>query len=151
MTPVDRWLKVLLTLVKPYLYENGGPIIMLQVENEYGVWKSCDVPYKNHLRDTFKSVVGNNTILFTTDGAGDGYLSSGSIQNVFITVDSGGEKEPKKMLEILRRHQANGPFVNSEYYVGWFDYWENPHNIIPIKPGDKTLELMLELNASVVM
>jgi len=38
ITEVDAWIKVLMPKIKPLLYQNGGPVIMVQVENEYGFW-----------------------------------------------------------------------------------------------------------------
>jgi len=70
---VDKWLAVLLSKIKPLLYENGGPIITVQLENEYGSYPACDAAYMNHLRDKFQDCLGSNVILFTTDGASDGF------------------------------------------------------------------------------
>ncbi|KAK5973843.1 Glycosyl hydrolase family 35, partial [Trichostrongylus colubriformis] len=39
---VDEWYSILLPLIKPLMRHNGGPILMLQVENEYGSYKACD-------------------------------------------------------------------------------------------------------------
>jgi beta-galactosidase GanA len=36
VTHVEKWFSVLLSKIRPYLYNNGGPIITVQVENEYG-------------------------------------------------------------------------------------------------------------------
>jgi Fe-S cluster biogenesis protein NfuA len=37
VTHVEKWFSVLLSKIKPFLYNNGGPIITVQVENEYGM------------------------------------------------------------------------------------------------------------------
>lgn len=66
MNAVDRWFGVLLPRLVPYLYNNGGPIIMVQVENEYGSYFACDHQYTGHLRDLFRKYLGDETLLFTT-------------------------------------------------------------------------------------
>lgn len=50
------------------MYQNGGPIIMVQVENEYGNfgWFGCDKVYLNTLRDLFRNILGNDTVLYTS-------------------------------------------------------------------------------------
>ena len=73
---VDRWWSVLLPMIRPYLYENGGPVVMVQLENEYGSYagqtNDCtQIEYLTHLRDFARSKLGRNVILYTTDGAGD--------------------------------------------------------------------------------
>lgn len=138
----------------PFLYQNGGPIIMVQVENEYGSYGTRDVVYQTHLRDTFRKYLGNDTVLFTTDGDGESFLRYGKISDVFATCDfgSGGNLEQvKKGFDILRRHQSKGPLVNSEYYSGWLDHWGQRHSMVSGAKVSTTLDYILQLNASVNM
>ncbi|CAG7823017.1 unnamed protein product [Allacma fusca] len=85
---VSNWFGVLLTKLKPYLYKNGGPIIMVQVENEYGSF-GCDPDYKTFLRDLMQFHLGDDVVLFTTDNAIESKLKCGSIPSVYPTVDFG--------------------------------------------------------------
>ena len=66
MSAVRRWFDVLLPKLVPYLYKNGGPIITVQVENEYGSYNACDHNYMIALRDMMKHHLGNDVVLFTT-------------------------------------------------------------------------------------
>lgn len=66
MNAVEKWFKVLLPKFVPYLYQNGGPIISLQIENEYGDYYLCDKAYTLRLRDIFRKHLGNQVVLFTT-------------------------------------------------------------------------------------
>ncbi len=86
---VQRWFTVLLDKIKPYLYSNGGPIITVQVENEYGSYPACDRDYTGWLRDFMRSRLGNDVVLFTTDGNGDRFLQCGKVPQVYATVDFG--------------------------------------------------------------
>ncbi|KAK3752402.1 hypothetical protein QZH41_008606, partial [Actinostola sp. cb2023] len=90
---VDKWMGVLLPLVKPLLYANGGPIISVQVENEYGSYYTCDHDYMSHLEILFRQHLGNDTILFTTDGFSKRMLECGSLPSLFTTVDFGAVAE----------------------------------------------------------
>lgn len=67
-------------------YGNGGPIIMVQVENEYGLY-ACDVKYKRWLRDEIYRHVGNNAVLFTTDPPGA--VKCGQVENVLTAINFG--------------------------------------------------------------
>lgn len=77
-----------LTPFYPHLY---GPS---QVENEYGSYPACDRPYLVWLRDLFRGHVHEAAVLYTTDGAGAGYLNCGKIPGVYATVDFGASSDP---------------------------------------------------------
>lgn len=48
---VRKWYSMLMSKLKKYMYGNGGPIIMVQVENEYGSFSTCDRTYQVWLRN----------------------------------------------------------------------------------------------------
>ena len=66
MTAVENYFNQLMPLVKPYLYQNGGNIIMVQIENEYGSY-NCDKQYLGFLRDLVKKLLGNDVVLYTSN------------------------------------------------------------------------------------
>ncbi|CAH3191253.1 unnamed protein product, partial [Porites lobata] len=68
---------VLLPKLKPLLYANGGPIIAVQVENEYGSYYTCDHEYMTHLQTLFEQYLGKDVILYTTDGSSDRMINCG--------------------------------------------------------------------------
>ncbi len=147
---VDRWMSVLLGEIKPLLYENGGPIIMVQVENEYGSYFACDGVYLSHLHDVFRANLGKEVVLFTTDGDSQSYLKCGTNTSLFYpTVDFGISTNPAKNFAPQRAIQPHGPLVNSEFYTGWLDYWGKPHSTRNSTAVANTLDAMLALNASV--
>lgn len=74
--------------LQPYLYGNGGPIILVQIENEYGAFE-CDNQYSVWLRDETKKYTGNEAILFTNDIAKEKDLKCGKIADVLATLDFG--------------------------------------------------------------
>lgn len=62
------------------------------MENEYGSYFACDYNYMRHLTKVFRAQLGDEVVLFTTDGAGVNYLKCGSIQGLYATVDFGSGK-----------------------------------------------------------
>uniref|UniRef100_A0A8C9FFT7 Galactosidase beta 1 n=1 Tax=Pavo cristatus TaxID=9049 RepID=A0A8C9FFT7_PAVCR len=87
LTAVEKWMGVLLPKMKPHLYQNGGPIIMVQVENEYGSYFACDYDYLRSLLKIFRQHLGDEVVLFTTDGASQFHLKCGALQGLYATVD----------------------------------------------------------------
>ena len=149
---VDRWMSVLLPVVKTYLYANGGPVITVQVENEYGGYYACDRDYMKHLYSTFSNILGDDVVLFTTDGAHDNDLKCGTLTPfLYATVDFGITSDPAARFKAQRDYQPKGPLVNSEFYTGWLDHWGEPHQTRNAVEVASTLDLILKLNASVNM
>lgn len=72
--------------MQKYLYGNGGPILMVQVENEYGAF-ACDREYSIWLRDETTKYVEENAVLFTNDIPEDMQVNCGKIPNVLATLD----------------------------------------------------------------
>ncbi|XP_066135114.1 beta-galactosidase-1-like protein isoform X2 [Saccopteryx bilineata] len=149
LAAVDSWFKVLLPKIYPWLYHNGGNIISIQVENEYGSYKACDIKYMRHLAGLFRAILGEKILLFTTDGP-EG-LHCGSLEGLYTTVDFGPADNMTKIFALQRLYEPHGPLVNSEYYTGWLDYWGRNHSTRAITAVTKGLENMLKLGASVNM
>ena len=148
---VDQWLSTLLPLVGTLLYENGGPIITVQVENEYGSYFACDKTYMTHLEGMFRQFLGQNVVLFTTDGPAMSYFDCGAIPSLYATVDFGVTSNPMQYFDAQRQFEPHGPLVNSEYYTGWLDFWGQPHQTVDSNAVAEGLDAILKLNANVNM
>ena len=149
---VDRWFSVMLPKMKPLLYENGGPIITVQVENEYGSYYTCDKDYLGHLHGTFRKYLGDTVVLFTTDGDADALLKCGTDPSLFYaTVDFGITSDPVKNFNVQRSAEPHGPLVNSEFYTGWLDHWGQAHSRRDTTQVANSLDAILKLNANVNM
>ena len=149
MSYTRKWLKLILSMLKPMLYKNGGPIIAMQIENEYGTY-ACDRNYLVQMKIIFgQNLVDNAVILFTTDQCNDTALYCGKIPGVFQTIDFGINVDARKCFNMLRYHQSKGPLVNSEFYTGWFDFWGKKHNSVPAEDVAKQLDVILSLKASI--
>ena len=142
---VDDYYDKLLPLLKPLLCTNGGPIIGLQIENEYGSYGN-DKEYLNYLKEAMISR-GMDVLLFTSDGPEDSMLQGGIIDGVLATVNFGSGA--KEAFDKLREYQPDAPIMCMEFWNGWFDHWREEHHTQPTKTVVNVLDEMLRLNASV--
>lgn len=149
LAAVDKWMDKLLPMVKKYIYQNGGPIITVQVENEYGSYFACDYNYLRHLTQLFRSYLGDDVVLFTTDGGSLGYLKCGAIDGLYATVDFGPSANITAAFEAQRYVEPHGPLVNSEFYTGWLDHWGTHHVTVPADTVTKALNDILQRGANV--
>ncbi|KAM4777055.1 beta-galactosidase-1-like protein isoform 3-T3 [Cyanocitta cristata] len=151
LAAVDSWLHILLPKIKPHLYQHGGNIISVQVENEYGSYYACDRGYLQHLLGSFRALLGSEVLLFTTDSTRVEELHCGTLQGLYATVDFGPGSNVTEAFGAQRRVEPKGPLVNSEYYTGWLDYWGEAHASTSAAWVARGLEDMLQLGASVNM
>ncbi|KAF8563408.1 hypothetical protein P879_06176 [Paragonimus westermani] len=126
---VVDWFDVLFPVLRKYLYTERGPIIMVQLENEYGSAGICDQEYMSMLYDLARYHLGPDVILFTTDGASEQLLRCGSKDERYLaTIDFGPTPFPPNVsFYPLEHFRPKQPLVNSELYVGWFDHWGDAH------------------------
>lgn len=146
---VDRWFHVLLPMVEPYLYKNGGPIITLQVENEYGDYCSCDSAYMQHLVNITRHYLGQDTILFRSDSPNDNKYRCDNVSGTLATANFGSAESAQTMLEILRRATGQGPLIVTEFFTGWYDNLYYSHGNTSRSQVLETFKEILHLNASV--
>ncbi|XP_061547776.1 beta-galactosidase-1-like protein [Phycodurus eques] len=148
---VTNWFAVLLPKMKPWLYINGGNIISIQVENEYGSYYACDYNYMRHLRTLLRYYLGKDPVLFTTDGNTDKEMTCGTLQGLYATVDFGTGDNITEAFNRQRQFEPVGPLVNSEYYTGWLDHWGDEHATVDTQKVSKELAEMLSMGANVNM
>uniref|UniRef100_A0A671NQY0 Beta-galactosidase-like n=1 Tax=Sinocyclocheilus anshuiensis TaxID=1608454 RepID=A0A671NQY0_9TELE len=149
LKPASEWLAVLLTKMRPWLYQNGGNIISVQVENEYGSYFACDYNYMRHLHTLFRLFLGEDVILFTTDGNTDKEMICGTLEGLYATIDFDTNITAAFIRQ--RRFEPKGPLVNSEFYTGWLDHWGDKHASVDTVKVSKMLGEMLSMGASVNM
>ncbi|MGX1883919.1 glycoside hydrolase family 35 protein [Streptomyces sp. NPDC055287] len=142
---VERWFRQLLPQVVDRQIDRGGPVIMVQVENEYGSYGSDQV-YLRHLTE-FLRECGVSVPLFTSDGPEDHMLTGGSVPGVLATVNFGSEA--RKGFETLRRYQPSGPLMCMEFWCGWFDHWGAEHVVRDPADAAAALNEILQCGASV--
>ena len=142
---VDRYFDVLIPKLVPLQCTQGGPIIAMQVENEYGSFGN-DLRYLEHLKDALRKR-GVDVLLFTSDGPSDLLLQGGTMPFIFKTVNFGSS--PKEAFAKLKEYQPDKPLVCMEYWNGWYDQWGEEHRTRPPEEAAAVLDEMLQLGASV--
>ncbi|MFF4254588.1 beta-galactosidase family protein [Streptomyces sp. NPDC001663] len=142
---LGRWFGALLPQVVDRQIDRGGPVIMVQVENEYGSYGS-DAEYLRLLAELLREK-GVIVPLVTSDGPEDHMLTGGSIPGVLATVNFGSRA--REAFEVLRRHRADGPLMCMEFWCGWFDHWGGEHITRDAQDAAAALREILECGASV--
>lgn len=142
---VDHYYDVLMEKFRPYLCTQGGPIIAMQIENEYGSYGN-DKAYLEHLRIGMIKR-GIDVLLFTSDGPTDYMLQGGTLPNVLATVNFGSR--PEQAFDKLLEYQPDKPVVCMEYWNGWFDHWGEEHHVRDHAEVAEVLDRILASGASV--
>lgn len=142
---VDRYFDQLIPIIASEQIDNGGAVIMVQVENEYGSYGD-DTEYMRYLAAGLNSR-GITTALFTSDGDCDMMLTGGTLPGVHKTVNFGSRAE--KCFKNLRRHQPQGPLMCAEFWNGWFDHWGEKHHKTDPKTATQNLKEILDLGGNV--
>lgn len=142
---VDAYYDVLIPKLIPLLSTNGGTVIALQIENEYGSYGN-DKAYLEHLRQGLIAR-GVDVPLFTSDGPTDSMLQGGTLPGVLATVNFGSK--PEEMFEKFKEYRPTEPLVCMEYWNGWFDHWTEKHHTRDADDVADVLDRMLSLGASV--
>ncbi|WP_405568785.1 beta-galactosidase [Streptomyces sp. NBC_01167] len=142
---VERWFTRLLPQVVARQADRGGPVIMVQAENEYGSY-GTDRGYLRHLVDLLGGC-GVTVPLFTSDGPEDHMLTGGSVPGVLATVNFGSGA--REAFATLRRHRPGGPLMCMEFWCGWFDHWGKDHSVRDPADAAGALREILDAGASV--
>ncbi len=142
---VDRFYDELMPRLKPLLCTNGGPVVAMQVENEYGSYGN-DKKYLNYLKEGLIRR-GIDVLLFTSDGPSDEMLRGGTLPDVYKTVNFGSR--PEEGFQKLQEYQPDQPLMCTEFWNGWFDHWGEPHHTRDGKDAADVLDQMLKAGASV--
>jgi beta-galactosidase len=109
--------------VAPLQIGNGGPIIEVQVENEYGSYGD-DHEYMEDIHHMLVDAGFTKAQLYTADGADE--LTRGSLPELPAVINF-GTGEAKGEFAKLHKLRPQGPFMSGEYWAGWFDHWGSPH------------------------
>ncbi|MFD8012399.1 glycoside hydrolase family 35 protein [Streptomyces sp. NPDC058955] len=143
LAAVDAYLAALLPPLRPHLSTAGGPVIAVQLENEYGAYGD-DPGYLADLAALLRTH-GVDVPLFTCDQPGD--LVRGGLDGVLRTVNLGSRVADG--LDRLRRAQQTGPLMCSEFWIGWFDRWGAVHTTRDAADAAADLDRLLAAGASV--
>ncbi|MBT9778018.1 beta-galactosidase [Clostridium sp. MCC353] len=125
---VENYYKALFQVLNPLQITKGGPVLMMQVENEYGSFGND----KEYLRQIKRLMLeqGVEVPLFTSDGSWMQALEAGSLvdEDVFVTANFGSRSDENlDMLEaFFKKHNKQWPLMCMEFWDGWFNRWGEP-------------------------
>jgi beta-galactosidase len=143
LEPTARWIKRLNQEVGSLQIGNGGPILITQVENEYGGFGS-DHGYMQKMAAIFKDAGFTKSMLDTVDGFND--LAKGEVPGIFAGVNFGIGNHQKGM-DAAAKFRPGQPIFVTEYWPGWFDSWGHPHQTRPTAPQLEDLDYILSHGA----
>ncbi|MGW6912898.1 glycoside hydrolase family 35 protein [Kitasatospora sp. NPDC054939] len=120
-----RWFDTLIPLVAARQWAHGGPVVAVQIENEYGSYGD-DHTYLRWLCDALLDR-GIGELLFTADGPTELMLDGGSLPDRLAGATFGSR--PDQAAALLRSRRAGEPFLCAEFWNGWFDHWGERHHV----------------------
>ncbi len=129
----------------PLTIQNGGPIIMIQVENEYGSYGE-DKPYISDIRDCLRSIYGSELTLFQCDWSSN--FEKNGLDDLVWTMNFGTGANIDQQFRRLGELRPNAPKMCSEFWSGWFDKWGAQHETRPAKDMVEGMDEMLSKGIS---
>ncbi|WP_420365245.1 beta-galactosidase family protein [Curtobacterium sp. L3-7] len=145
LTAVQDYLDALAPVLVPRQIDHGGPIVLVQVENEYGAYGS-DPVYLTKLEQMHRDI--GLTVPFTSvDQPMGTMLEDGSLPSLHKTGSFGSRSASR--LERLRQAQPTGPLMCSEFWDGWFDSWGEHHHTTSAAASAEDLDVLLAAGGSV--
>lgn len=142
---VEEYLGAVLAIVAPLQVDRGGPVVLVQVENEYGAFGD-DRAYLEAVADIIRRA-GITVPLVTVDQPVDHMLEAGGLDGVLRTASFGSRSAER--LRKLRAHQPTGPLMCMEFWDGWFDQWGGHHHTTSVEQAAEELDTLLAAGASV--
>lgn len=148
----EKYINQLAKQVIPLQINNGGPVIMVQAENEFGsyVAQRKDISLEKHrtyshkIKD-FLVKSGLSVPFFTSDGSS--LFKGGSIEGALPTAN--GESDIDVLKKVVNEyHNGKGPYMVAEYYPGWLDHWAEPFPRVSTEEVVKQTELYLKNDVS---
>ena len=141
---VKPYYKQLLSRIKPHLATNGGNVVMMQVENEYGSYGN-DKEYLKEVEKIYREN-GIDCLLFTSDGPTEWMLAGGTLDHLLAVANFGSH--PVENFAELRKFRQDGPLMCGEFWSGWFDHWGDSHHTRTTEDIAKDTKDLLESGAS---
>ena len=142
---VSAYLRRVYEIVAPRQVDAGGPVILVQIENEYGAYGS-DTSYLAELVRVTREA-GISVPLTTIDQPTPQMLADGSLPGLHVTGSFGSRAADR--LATLREFQPTGPLMCMEFWCGWFDDWGSHHHVTDAAASAAELDALLAAGGSV--
>lgn len=139
---VKAYYKELFKILRPLQITQGGPIILFQIENEYGYFGD-DTTYLESLKQMMLEE-GVEVPFVTSDGPWKDAIACGKVEGALPTGNFGSKA--KEQFEVLKRYTEGMPLMCMEFWVGWFDHWGcGEHHTTDLADNIKALKELLTL------
>ena len=129
----------------PLTIQDGGPIIMVQVENEYGSYGE-NKPYVSKIRDCLRGIYGSELTLFQCDWSSN--FEKNGLDDLVWTMNFGTGANIDQQFRRLGELRLDAPKMCSEFWSGWFDKWGAQHETRPAKDMVDGMDEMLSKGIS---
>lgn len=143
---VDAYYAELFQVIRPLFFTHGGPVLMCQIENEYGSFGND----KNYLKAVKRLMEkhGCDIPMFTSDGGWREVLDAGTLlhEGVLPTANFGSRTDEQigALRQFMHDNQIQGPLMCMEFWIGWFNNWGSPLKTRDAQEAAGELEAMLK-------
>jgi beta-galactosidase len=145
LQPAEKWLARLGQELAPLQITHGGPIIAVQVENEYGSFGN-DKEYMKRILAAIRNAGLGDVLLYTADGGDE--LPDGTLPDIHAVANF-GPGEAKTELAKLQKFRPGRPVMTGEYWDGWFDHWGEKHQSTNAEQQANDLDWILSQGYSI--
>lgn len=145
LAAVSDYLRHVYEIVAPRQIDAGGPVVLVQIENEYGAYGTDKAYLAELVRVTREA--GITVPLTTIDQPTPQMLADGSLPGLHLTGSFGSRVTER--LETLREFQPTGPLMCMEFWCGWFDDWGMHHHTTDAAASAHELDTLLAAGGSV--
>ena len=121
---VEKFQEALAMEVGDLTIDNGGPILMIQVENEYGAYGE-DKDYIRNIRDILRRHYGEDILMFQCDWSSN--FTANGLDDLLWTMNFGTGADINSQFSQLKQLRPDSPLMCSEFWSGWFDKWGAAH------------------------
>ncbi|WP_458116483.1 glycoside hydrolase family 35 protein [Arthrobacter sp. D2-10] len=145
---VELWFDQLLPVIVPRQASHDGPVVAVQIENEYGSYGD-DRKYLQWNKLALEQR-GISELMFTADGGTDYFLDGGALEGTWAAATLGSRGD--EAVETWRRRRPGEPFFNVEFWGGWFDHWgEETHHVRDVTETCVEVRKILDLEGSICL
>ena len=145
MAAMGRFERALAKQLEPFRLENGGNILMVQVENEYGSYAK-DKPYVSAVRDSLRAAGWDKTQLFQCDWSSN--FTDNALPDLLWTMNFGTGANIDQQFKKVGEMRPDAPKMCSEFWSGWFDGWGTAHQTRPATKMVQGIKDMLDRGIS---
>jgi beta-galactosidase len=141
LVAAERYIKKVGEIAAPLQVAKGGPILMIQVENEYGSFGD-DHEYTGAILTMLRNA-GFDGMLYTADGSEAKMLSGGALPGIPAAINFGASSDPEKEFANFAQFRTGVPKMVGEFWTGWFDHWGENHHKTDAAQEAKNLDWLV--------